>query len=299
MAIKNVTVAGAGTMGSQIAWQAAFSGYAVTVFDAYEKSLQVAQRSHRQYAELFMKSFGASKQAVDETAARLHYTTDLVDAVRDADIVSKSIPENLEIKQSFYSDLSKAAPANTIFTTNSSTLTPSEIVAAVDRPKKFLALHFANPVWDSNVAEVMGHPTTDPVVFGQIVKFARSIGMVSIPINKEQSGYVMNSLLVPFLAAASNLYVQGVTDYESIDKIWMISTRSEMGPFGMMDIIGVQTIYDVEMHLGKKLDDTAMLLRAEHYKNNFIDKGKLGVKTGEGFYEYPDPAYRDPEFLKT
>ena len=236
MAITNVTIAGAGTMGSQIAWQVAFGGYIVTVFDVYEKSLQVAQRAHRQYADLFMESYGASKQAVEETAARLHYTTDLVEAVKNADIVSESIPENLEIKQSFFSDLSEAAPAKTIFTTNTSTLVPCEIVAAVDRPKRFLALHFSNPVWGSNVAEVMGHPTTDPFVFSQIVEFARSIGMVPIPLNKEQPGYIMNSLLVPFLAAAGNLYVQGVTDHESIDTIWMISTRSKMGPFGMMDI---------------------------------------------------------------
>jgi 3-hydroxybutyryl-CoA dehydrogenase len=144
----------------------------------------------------------------------------------------------------------------------------------------------------------MGHPGTDLVVFDQVVEFARSIGMGPVSIHKENHGYVLNSLLIPLLSSAGTLYTQGVADYESIDKTWMISTGSKMGPFGIMDIIGMQTIYDIEMLLGEKYSDKAMLARAEFFKINFIDKGKLGVKSGEGFYKYPDPAYRDPGFLK-
>lgn len=298
MTISNVTIAGGGTLGSQIAWQTAFNGFNVTVFDAFEKGLEAAKVSHQQYAELFLKSRGASQDEIDQTLARLSYTTDLAEAVKDADIVSESIPENLEIKQSFYQDLANVAPEKTIYTTNTSTILPSEIVSAVDRPEKFLALHFASGIWDANIAEVMGHAGTDAAVFEQVVEFARAIGMVPIPIHKEHHGYVLNSLLVPLLSAAGTLYTQGVADFQSIDKTWMISTGSKMGPFGIMDIIGMQTIYDIEMLLGKKFNDKAMLARAELFKSNFIDKGKLGVKSGEGFYKYPDPAYRDPGFLK-
>lgn len=298
MKFSNVTIAGAGTLGSQIAWQTAFYGFNVTVFDAFEKGLEVGKAYHQKYSELFLKTRGASHDEIDQTISRLSYTTDLAEAVKDADIVSESIPENLEIKQSFYQELGKVAPEKTIFTTNSSTITPSEIVIAVDRPDKFLALHFANGIWDANVAEVMGHPGTDPVVFDQVVVFARSIGMVPVPIHKEHHGYVLNSLLVPLLSAAGTLYTQGVADYESIDKTWMISTGSKMGPFGIMDIIGMQTIYDIEKLLGEKFSDKAMLARAEFFKSNFVDKGKLGVKSGEGFYKYPNPAYSVPDFLK-
>ena len=298
MKIANACIAGAGTLGSQIAWQTAFNGFNVTVFDAYEKGLDTAKVLHQQYANLFLKSRGASRDEIDHAKTRLSYTTDLADAVKDADIVSESIPENLEIKQSFYRDLSKVAHEKTIFTTNSSTIIPSEIVIAVHRPERFLALHFANGIWDANVAEVMGHPGTDAVIFDHVVEFARSIGMVPVSIHKEHRGYVLNSLLVPLLSAAGSLDIQGVTDFESIDKTWMISTGSKMGPFGIMDIIGMQTIYDIEMLLGEKFNDKTMLERAEYYKYNFIDKGKLGVKSGEGFYKYPNPAYRDPGFLK-
>ena len=298
MEIQNVTIAGAGTLGSQIAWQTAFNGFSVTVFDAFEKGLETAKAYHQQYAELFLKSRGASQDEIDQTMVRLSYTTDLAKAVKNADIVSESIPENIVIKQSFYQELGKFAPEKTIFTTNSSTIIPSEIVIAVDRPEKFLALHFANEIWDANLAEVMGHPGTDAVIFDQVVEFARSIGMVPVPIYMEHHGYVLNSLLIPLLTAAGTLYIKGVTDFESIDKTWMISTGSKMGPFGIMDMIGMQTIYDIEMLLGEKFNDKAMLARAEFFKSNYIDKGKLGVKSGEGFYTYPKPAYRNPSFLK-
>jgi 3-hydroxybutyryl-CoA dehydrogenase len=110
MKISNVTIAGAGTLGSQIAWQTAFNGFNVTVYDAFEKGLEAAKVYHQQYAELFLKSRGASQDEIDQTMARLSYTTDLAGAVKDADIVSESIPEDLEIKQSFYQDLAKLAP---------------------------------------------------------------------------------------------------------------------------------------------------------------------------------------------
>jgi 3-hydroxyacyl-CoA dehydrogenase len=298
MNITHVTIAGAGTLGSQIAWQTAFHGFDVTVYDVVEKGLEAARVYHRQYAALFLESRGASRDQVDQAMARLSYTTDLAEAVKDADIVSESIPENIEVKRSFFQKLDKLAPEKTIFTTNSSTIIPGEIAGAVDRPEKFLALHFANGIWDANVAEVMGHPGTDAVVFDQVVEFARAIGMVPVPLHKEHPGYVLNSLLIPFLSAAGSLFVKGVTDFESIDKTWMIATGGRMGPFGIMDIIGMQTIYDIELLLGNKLDDKAMLARAEFFKRNYIDRGKLGVKSGEGFYKYPDPAYSDPGFLK-
>ena len=122
--------------------------------------------------------------------------------------------------------------------------------------------------------------------------------MVPIPIHKEQNGYVLNSLLIPLLSAAGNLHMNGVADHESIDKTWMISTGVKMGPFGIMDIIGMQTMYNIDKLWGEKTGDKVMLARAELIKENFIDKGKLGVKTGEGFYKYPNPAYADPDFLR-
>ena len=298
MIIKNVTIAGGGTLGSQIAWQTAFQGFDVIVYDAFEKGLEASKSFHKQFAELFLKTRGVSQKEIDKTLSRLSYTTNLKEAVKDADIISESVPENVEIKKSFYNELAKVAPGKTIFTTNSSTTLPSEYANETGRPEKFLALHFANGIWDANVGEVMGHPGTDPIIFDRVVEFAKEIGMVPIPIHKEQNGYVLNSLLVPLLSAAANLLITGVSDAESIDKTWMISTGAKIGPFGIMDTVGMQTSYNIDMLWGEKLGDQTLLDRAAFIKKEYIDKGKMGVSSGQGFYKYPNPSFEDPDFLK-
>ena len=298
MKIKNVTIAGGGTLGSQIAWQTAFKGFNVIVYDDFDKGLEASKSFHQQFAELFKTTRGASQEEIEQTLSRLSYTTDLASAVKDADLISESVPENADIKKGFYQDLAKVAPAKTIFTTNSSTTLPSDYAAFTGRPEKFLALHFANGIWDANVGEVMGHPGTDSKIFDRVVEFAGEIGMVPIPIYKEQNGYVLNSLLVPLLGAAGNLLVNGVSDVESIDKTWMISTGVKMGPFGIMDIVGMQTMYNIDLLWGEKLSDQTLLNRAAFIKKEYIDKGKMGASAGEGFYKYPNPSYADPDFLK-
>ena len=298
MKIKNVTIAGGGTLGSQIAWQTAFKGFNVIVYDAFDKGIEASKSFHKQFAELFKTTRGASNKEIEQTLSRLDYTTDLAAAVKDADLISESVPENAEIKRGFYEALAKVAPEKTIFTTNSSTTLPSDYADTTGRPEKFMALHFANGIWDANVGEVMGHPGTDKKVFDRVVEFAREIGMVPIPIYKEQNGYVLNSLLIPLLNAAGNLFVNGVTDIESIDRTWMISTGTRMGPFGIMDIIGMQTMYNIDKLWGEKLGDESMLKRASIIKKEYIDKGKMGMSSGEGFYTYPNPSYADPDFLK-
>ena len=298
MKITNVTIAGAGVLGSQVAWQVAQHGFNVTVYDVFAEGLAGGKRNHRQFAELFHSRRGFSQEEVEGTLSRIIYTTDLADAVKDADLISESVPENLDIKKKFYLELAKAAPEKTIFTTNSSTMVPSMYALETGRPEKFLALHFANPVWDANVGEVMMHPGTDSSCFEIVIDFARAIGMVPIPIHKEQSGYILNSLLIPFLTAGQNLFFSDVADCESIDKTWMIATGAKAGPFGILDMVGMETVYNIALMSGKKSNNQQLLDRAHRIKTEWIDKGKMGVSSGEGFYQYPNPKYQDPDFLK-
>jgi 3-hydroxybutyryl-CoA dehydrogenase len=244
-----------------------------------------------------MERRGATRKQIDETFARLTYTTDLPLAVRDADLISESVPESLAIKESFWREASSHAPARTVFTTNTSTLAPSELVRFVARPQMFLALHFAIGVWDSNIGEVMGHPGTAPAVFDRVLAFAEEIGLVPIPIRKEQNGYIINSLLVPWCTAALDLLVRGVSDVQSIDRTWMITLQSGMGPFGMMDRMGLGVVHHVAKLISETTSNNQALESARYIDEQFIQQGHLGVASGQGFYHYPNPAFAQPGFI--
>jgi 3-hydroxyacyl-CoA dehydrogenase len=297
MKFTNITTAGAGTMGSQVAWQMAFHGKLVTVYDAIPAGLERGMAAHQEFAELFMRQRGATPTQIDDTLARLTYTTDLPAAVRAADLISESVPESIAIKESFWREASRHAPAGAVFTTNTSTLAPSALLSFVDRPQRFLALHFAIGVWDANIGEVMGHPGTDPVVFESVLMLAKEIGLVPIPIRKEHSGYIINSLLVPWCTAALDLLVRGVSDFQSIDRTWMITLQTSIGPCGMMDRMGLGVVH----HVAQLLDEAASKDRADAYapyiEEQFLQQGHLGVTSGQGFYCYPDPAFTQPGFI--
>lgn len=298
MKIKNVTVFGSGVLGAQIAFHAAFHGYHVTLFDIKEELLENAKLKFEEFKKLYQQDINATAADLDATVTRISFTTDLAESVKDADLTIEAIPENVQIKKDFYTKLGTLAPAKTIFCTNSSTLLPSQFAAETGRSERFLALHFANYLWKNNVAEIMGHSGTDSEIFEQVVQFAKTIGMLTIPIYKEQPGYVMNSLLVPWLIAGLDLYRNGVADASSIDKTWMKTVEANLGPMAMADLVGMTTAYNVTKSYAELTGEEIWKNRRDFLKENFIDRNKLGITTGEGFYKYPNPAYQAADFLK-
>jgi 3-hydroxyacyl-CoA dehydrogenase len=286
MTIANVTVLGTGVLGSQIAYQTAFSGFDVVAYDISDDALEAARQRFAGLADTYVQE-GVAGAADGAQAAlgRIRTTADLADAVANADLVIEAIPEQLALKQSTYEKLAALAPERTIFATNSSTLLPSDLSPFTGRADRFLALHFANRVWAHNTAEVMGTDATSPDVYATVVDFASSIGMVPIEIRKEKAGYLLNSLLVPFLSAAGELLVDGIAEPDAIDKTWRIGTGAPMGPFQIYDIVGLTTAYNISKAGGPKQQAFADLI-----KERYIDQGKLGVATGEGFYSYPKSA---------
>lgn len=298
MNFKNITVAGSGVLGYQIAFQTAFHGFNVTVYDINDEVLEKAKAKFTNLSEAYKRDLNANEEQLNKTFQNLKYNSNLGEAVKDADLVIEAIPENPAIKISFYKELAKVAPEKTLFATNSSTLLPSMFAQATGRPEKFCALHFANTIWINNTAEIMGHAGTSSETFNAIVEFAKAIGMVTLPLHKEQPGYILNSLLVPFLDAATNLLINDVSDPQTIDKTWMIATGAPMGPFAILDIVGITTAYNINQMAAQKTQDPTKLKTVAYLKTNFIDKNKLGVATGEGFYKYPNPEYKDKDFLK-
>ena len=298
MGYTNILIAGSGVLGSQIAFQVAFHGFAVTVYDITDTALDQARARIEKLKPLYKADLGASDEALEAAWARLTFQSDLTQAAAHADLVIESVPESVDIKIDFYQKLAQAAPAHTIFATNSSTLLPSQFAHATGRPEKFLALHFANEIWKNNTAEIMKHSTTDEQVFRDVIAFAKEIGMVALPLQKEQAGYIVNSLLVPLLSSAQKLLVTGIADIETIDKTWMVATGAPVGPFGMLDIVGINTAYHIARTRAEHTGDEAYQAVADLLKNNYVDQGKLGKAAGEGFYKYPNPSYMEPGFLK-
>jgi 3-hydroxyacyl-CoA dehydrogenase, NAD binding domain len=213
--IRRVTVAGAGVLGAQIGFQAAVHGFNLLLYDISDVALEAGRRRLEALKAAYDDNAVASPEQTAAALARTTLTTSLSDALADADLLIEAIPERLDIKQAFYTQLQAVAPVKTIFASNSSTMVPSQLAAYTGRPERFLHLHFATPVWQHNTAEIMAHPHTDPAVFEAVITFSKQMGMVPIPMNKEQSGYVLDALLVPFLLAALQLFVDGVAHCES------------------------------------------------------------------------------------
>ncbi|MBB5915095.1 3-hydroxybutyryl-CoA dehydrogenase [Nocardia transvalensis] len=280
--IRKVTVLGTGVLGSQIAFQTAFSGFDVTAYDISDEALAGAKDRFTTLAATYRAEVaGAGDGKAERTESAITLSSDLAQAVRDADLVIEAVPEVLSIKRETYEKLAEAAPERTIFASNSSTLLPSDMKDFTGRPDRFLALHFANRVWQFNTAEVMGTADTDPAVYRAVVDFATDIGMVPIELHREKAGYVLNSLLVPFLNSGIALAAGGYAEPEAVDKTWRIATGAPMGPFQILDIIGLTTPYNILANGGENEQQLAKWL-----KDNYIDKGNLGVATGEGFYHY-------------
>lgn len=278
--ISNVTTLGTGVLGSQIAFQTAYAGFTVSAYDINDDAVAAGATRFDRLVDTYAEAFG-DRAAATAARARITVTADLAAALADADLVIEAVPENPDIKTSTWQKVGELAPAKTLFATNSSTLLPSSFKDSTGRPQSFLALHYANEIWEHNTAEIMGTPDTDPVVYDRIVEFAAAQGMVPIKIHKEQPGYVLNSLLVPLLNAAGDLLVKGIADPEDVDKVWKIGTGAPAGPFEIFDVVGLTTAYNIS-----KMGDADAQEFATYLKENYIDKGKLGRASGEGFYRY-------------
>ena len=283
MKINKVCILGAGTLGSRIALQSAISGFEVRVYDIKESAFEAS----RKMMAKVLKQIKMDASIIDQ----ILFTTDPSEAVLDADIISESVTEDLALKQKVWAQFGGIAPEKTIFTTNTSYLLPSQIADFTGRPSLFCAFHF-HDVFYSTVVDIMPHPGTSEHLISILEDFGRALNQVPVVVRKENHGYIFNSMLMALIGSAGKLRTKEVASIEDIDKSWMVNFHMPMGPFGILDSIGLDTAW----HVTHKLEDPGSQAFAALVKT-YIDAGKLGEKTGEGFYKYPHPAYRDPDFL--
>lgn len=292
MEIKNITIIGSGTLGSRIGLQAALSGYSVTFYDVSNAILDNAKRVMQKIMRQLIKSKLISEETQAAAFSRIRFSSDLRNALDDCDFISESVTEELSIKQKVWKQIGELAPPKTIFTTNTSYLLPSQLAAFTGRSEKFCAFHF-HDVFYARVVDIMPHAGTDPALIPLLQDLGKKLNQVPVIVKKESPGYIFNFMLMALLGAAGRLKTKDIASIEDIDRSWMVNFHMPTGPFGILDNIGLDTAW----HVVKERPDDASQAFAKLLKE-YVDTGKLGEKSGQGFYQYPNPAYREPEFLK-
>ena len=294
--IRLVLVVGAGTMGQQISLQCAMHGYDVVIYDLSHDSLKNAMTQIKAYAAQLVTEGHLIQEVADTVLARITFTNNPKEAAEKADLLSESVPEDPELKAKVFAQFNKLCPPRTIFTTNTSGLVPSMFAEATGRPSQFAAFHFHQIVWIANVVDIMPHPRTSKETVDLLHAFAKRIGQIPIFVRKENPAYVFNAMYNAWNEAAIKLLIKGVASVEDIDRAWMGVTKMPMGPFGGLDLVGLETVWRIADHMAKQTKDPEYQAMAAFFKD-YVDKDWLGVKSGRGFYTYPNPAFQQPGFL--
>ena len=296
--IKKVLVVGAGTMGQQIAFQCAAHDYSVTLYAISNNTVKWARQRLSAYGDDLVADGHLDRKLVEKALCNIATTTSPAEAAEDADLLSECVPEDPVIKREVFKQFNELCPSRTIFTTNASMLIPSLLAHATGRPDRFVAFHFQQPAWVGNVADIMPHPGTSAEVVALVRDFARSINQIPMVLKKESYGYIFNSMYSGLNSAAISLAANGVAEIEEIDRSWMGIMKMPIGPLGMLDMVGLDTVWSATKYWGDTLNDTQTLKNAYYLKNEYVDNGWLGVKSGRGFYTYPNPAYQEPKFVE-
>jgi 3-hydroxybutyryl-CoA dehydrogenase len=295
--VHQVLVIGSGTMGLQIGLQAATHGYDVVVDETDPVAREAAPHRLRGYAEEQMAAGLLDTGEMERSLARVTVTGDPTDASADTDLLIECVPEDPELKGRVLGQFNALCPPRTVFATNTSTLLPSMFAEATGRPDRFAALHFHIPVWSANVADVMPHPGTSEETTELLVDFARRIGQIPIRMRRESMGYVFNAIYTAMNGAAITLVANDVASVEEVDRAWMAIMKTPFGPFGALDDVGIDTAWHITEYWAGVTGDAQLRANAD-WLRGYVDSGRTGVKAGEGFYRYPDPAYAAPDFVQ-
>lgn len=289
--IRKVLILGAGTLGLRVGLQSAISGFETTIYDINEEAFGAAMKTQEGILKMLIRNGKLTEEQAEQAKARLTFTTNAEAAADDADFLNESVTEHLPLKREVWEQFGKLCPDKTLFTSNTSYLLPSQIAESTGRSTRFSCFHF-HDVFYANVVDVMPHEGTDPWIIDLLMELGKVLWQTPVYVKKENTGYIFNYMLMALIGAAGSLRTMDIGSIEDIDRSWMGNFKMDMGPFGVLDTVGLDTAWHITSNQPDKKSQTfAALLKT------YIDAGKLGVKTGEGFYTYPNPRYKDEGFV--
>lgn len=281
--MKHVTVLGAGTMGNGIAHVFAMNGYQVQLVDISAPALEKAINTITRNLDRMVKKEKIDETKKQGTLSNITTTSDLAAGVSNADLVVEAATENVDLKLKIFKDLDAKAPDKAILATNTSSISITKIAAVTNRPEKVIGMHFMNPVPVMKLVEVIrGYATSDDVT-AQVMEISKGLSKVPVEVN-DYPGFVANRILMPMINEAIITLFEGVAGVEEIDTVMKLGMAHPMGPLQLADFIGLDVCLSIlhVLHDGfgnPKYAPCPLLV-------NMVTAGKLGVKSGEGFYKY-------------
>lgn len=294
--IRRVAVIGTGTLGTQIAILAAFFGYEVSAYDTDEDSFGRVKQNLKDSMKASRRKPVVPIEEWENAANRVKFSNDLKEVLQHADLIIEAVPEDLELKREVFERLDTLAPRGAILATNSSSIPISKIESATTRPDQCLNIHFYSPALGLNMVDIMGGKRTKAETIEAGRTWIRSIGCVPLMVNKEILGFCFNRVWRAIKRETLYMWAEGVIDFRDIDRAWMIFSGMSQGPFGLMDAVGLDVVYDIEMVYYRESKDPKD--HPPEALKAMVDRKELGIKTNRGFYTYPDPEYSRPDFLK-
>ena len=287
MEVKKVAVLGAGLMGHGIAQVAAqVAKYEVGLRDVKQEFLDKGMDMIKNSLQSFLKKEKISEKEVDETLKRIHPTLDLKEAVTDADLIIEAVPENVELKKNTYREVEKFAPEDALIGSNTSSISITELASATRRPEQFCGMHFFNPPQLMQLIEIIRGVKTSDETINTIVEVTKRMGKEPVVVNKDSPGFVVTRILIPALNEAMYLVWEGIAKPEDIDKAIKLGLNWPMGPFTLLDYLGLDTILSITGVFQNEIGDPKY--RPCPLLRQMVKAGLLGRKTGKGFYDWTE-----------
>jgi 3-hydroxybutyryl-CoA dehydrogenase len=279
-----LAVVGAGSMGAQIAQQAALCGIDVKIHDKSSEQLQKAIESNRGHVMRRVDKGKLAQSDAEQALSRVRTSTDISEAVAGADFVIEAVFEDLQLKRSVFAELDKAASPKAVLASNSSTMGISKVAGATARPERCVNMHFFYPVLVMDLVEVVRGPQTSDDTVARAMAMAKEMGRTPVLINKEIDGFIVNRVLHAATQEAYRLLDAGVASFEDIDMAVEKGLNWPMGPFRLGDFSGLDVTYNARLHMYRTTGDERF--RPSPQLEAKVKAGKLGRKSGEGWYTY-------------